>query len=199
VVIDGNLICAAGTTAGVDGALRVAAELRGPETAQLIQLHMQYAPEPPFNTGSPKTAPAAILERARQAVRQITEQRQRTAQRAAWRLHVRLAPAETRSSGERGRRTDVVELNGERQLTTTMQARIASPSKSGCLHRSRRPTGAAAERGIRPVFSEAAWNIVESVIIPWRAHSPAFGGSVTEQPPVFPVLTVKSACLSACY
>jgi cyclohexyl-isocyanide hydratase len=94
VVVDGNLICTAGVTAGIDGALRMAAELRGEEATQLVQLQMQYAPEPPFNSGTPTTAPAAILERARQGVRVISEQRQRTAQQAARRLGITLASAE---------------------------------------------------------------------------------------------------------
>lgn len=94
MVIDGNLICAAGVTAGIDGALRVAAELRGQEAAELIQLQMQYAPEPPFNSGTPTTAPAAVLQEAKQAVRAITEQRQRTAEQIARRLGVQLDSAE---------------------------------------------------------------------------------------------------------
>src|SRR3569833_2150539 len=88
VVTDGNLVCAAGVTAGIDGALQVAADLRGEEAAQLIQLQMQYAPEPPFNSGSPATAPAAILATARQAVQKISEQRRRTAERVAQRLGI---------------------------------------------------------------------------------------------------------------
>jgi cyclohexyl-isocyanide hydratase len=90
VVADGNLICAAGVTAGIDGALRVAAELRGDEVAQAIQLYMVYAPEPPFNSGSPETAPVAVLEQARLSARTITEQRERTARRAAARLGIDL-------------------------------------------------------------------------------------------------------------
>src|SRR5215470_2847224 len=65
VVVDGEYVFAAGVTAGIDGALLVAAALRGDEVAQAIQLHMQYAPEPPFNSGKPETAPAEILEKAR--------------------------------------------------------------------------------------------------------------------------------------
>ena len=65
VVVDGAWVFAAGVTAGIDGALRLAAELRGDEAAQAIQLHMVYAPEPPFDSGTPETAPAAILEQAR--------------------------------------------------------------------------------------------------------------------------------------
>ena len=83
VVVDGAWIFAAGVTAGIDGALRLAAELRGDEVAQAIQLHMAYAPEPPFDSGTPETAPAAILDEARWSVRAITAQRERTARRVA--------------------------------------------------------------------------------------------------------------------
>jgi cyclohexyl-isocyanide hydratase len=65
VVVDGAWVFAAGATAGIDGALRLAAELRGDEAAQAIQLYMAYAPEPPFDSGRPETAPAAILQQAR--------------------------------------------------------------------------------------------------------------------------------------
>jgi cyclohexyl-isocyanide hydratase len=83
VVIDGNFVFAGGVTAGIDGALRVAADLRGDEVAQSIQLYMQYAPEPPFNSGTPETAPPAVLAGARAAVKAITEQREATARRVA--------------------------------------------------------------------------------------------------------------------
>jgi len=75
-----------GVTSGIDGALRVAADLRGDEVAQGIQLAIAYAPEPPFNSGTPETAPPAVLERAKETMRQITEQRERTARRIAARL-----------------------------------------------------------------------------------------------------------------
>src|SRR5271155_403413 len=79
VVVDGSYVLAAGVTAGIDGALRLAAELRGDDVAQAIQLHMVYAPEPPFNSGRPETAPAVILQQARQSVRAITARREQTA------------------------------------------------------------------------------------------------------------------------
>jgi cyclohexyl-isocyanide hydratase len=88
VVVDGAWIFAAGVTAGIDGALRLAAELRGDEAAQAIQLHMVYAPEPPFNSGTPETPPAAILEQARRSVRAITAQREQTAHRIAAKLGI---------------------------------------------------------------------------------------------------------------
>ena len=83
VVVDGSYVFAAGVTAGIDGALRLAAELRGEEAAQAIQLHMAYAPEPPFNSGTPETAPPAILQQARRSVQGITAQREATARRVA--------------------------------------------------------------------------------------------------------------------
>jgi cyclohexyl-isocyanide hydratase len=83
VVLDGNWVFAAGVTAGIDGALRLAAELRGQAVAEAIQLYMVYAPEPPFNAGTPETAPPAILAQARQSVEPITAQRLATARRIA--------------------------------------------------------------------------------------------------------------------
>ena len=88
VVVDGAWVFAAGVTAGIDGALRLAAELRGDAAAEAIQLHMVYAPEPPFNSGTPETAPAAILEQARQSMRAITARREQTARRVAARLGI---------------------------------------------------------------------------------------------------------------
>lgn len=86
VVEDGALVTAAGVTAGIDGALTVAARLRGDEVAQLIQLTMAYAPEPPFDAGTPDRAPPAVLERARAAAADITARRTETARRIQGRL-----------------------------------------------------------------------------------------------------------------
>src|SRR5260370_28748311 len=88
VVVDGNWVFAAGVTAGIDGALRLAAQLRGDEAAQAIQLYMVYAPEPPFDSGTPETAPAAILAQAPNSVRGITAQREQTARRVAVPLRI---------------------------------------------------------------------------------------------------------------
>jgi cyclohexyl-isocyanide hydratase len=88
VVIDGNWIFAAGVTAGIDGALRLAAELRGDDVARAIQLYMQYAPEPPFDSGTPERAPGAILDQAKRAVADITAHREATARRVAARLGI---------------------------------------------------------------------------------------------------------------
>lgn len=91
VVEDGDMLFAAGVTAGIDGALRVAARLRGVEDAQLIQLAIEYAPEPPFDAGTPGTAPAPVVARARTATADITAKREATAERTAKRLGIELA------------------------------------------------------------------------------------------------------------
>jgi len=86
VVADGKFVFAAGVTAGIDGALQVAADLRGADVAQIIQLAIAYAPEPPFSSGTPEAAPPAILERARKSYSEVTAQREQTARRLAARL-----------------------------------------------------------------------------------------------------------------
>lgn len=88
VVIDGAWLFAAGVTAGIDGALRLAVELRGEEVARAIQLEMVYAPEPPFDSGTPETAPPEILQQARQVLRAITARREETARRVAAKLGI---------------------------------------------------------------------------------------------------------------
>jgi cyclohexyl-isocyanide hydratase len=61
VVVDGNLISAAGVTAGLDAALVLVSLLRGDAAAQEIQLAIEYAPNPVFHSGTPETAPAEVL------------------------------------------------------------------------------------------------------------------------------------------
>jgi len=99
VVVDGGWVLAAGVTAGIDGALRLAAELRGDEAAQAIQLHMVYAPEPPFDSGTPETAPATVLRQAQRAREDITAQREATARRVAARLGIDLSTGGNSGAG----------------------------------------------------------------------------------------------------
>jgi len=86
VVRDGNLLTGGGITAGIDFALVLAAELYGEARAQLVQLQLEYAPAPPFNAGSPSTAPAAVLAEARQLVAESFQVRSAVTQRAAQKL-----------------------------------------------------------------------------------------------------------------
>src|SRR6201987_394774 len=51
VVRAGNILTGGGVTAGIDFALTLAADLAGSETAQTIQLSLEYAPAPPFDAG----------------------------------------------------------------------------------------------------------------------------------------------------
>ncbi len=83
VVMDGDWVFAAGVTSGIDGALRLAAELRGEDAAKAIQLHMVYAPEPPFDSGTPATAPAAVLAEARRSYADVTARREAVTRRIA--------------------------------------------------------------------------------------------------------------------
>lgn len=55
-VRDGKFISGGGVTAGIDFALVMAAEIVGDIYAQSIQLNIEYAPDPPFASGSPDTA-----------------------------------------------------------------------------------------------------------------------------------------------
>src|SRR3954447_26034803 len=88
VVLDGKHLSAAGVTAGIDGALKLAALLCGDRVSQEIQLGLEYAPEPPFHSGTPKTAPPEVLEASRASVRPLTKAREATARRIAAKLGV---------------------------------------------------------------------------------------------------------------
>lgn len=88
VVVDGRHVSAAGVTAGIDGALTVAALLRGDFVAQQIQLMIEYAPDPAFDSGTPRTAPPEVLKAAREKGREILAERLETAIRVARRLEI---------------------------------------------------------------------------------------------------------------
>ncbi|KWO79569.1 DJ-1/PfpI family protein [Burkholderia ubonensis] len=84
VVRDGNLFTGGGVTAGIDFALTIAAELAGDEEAQAIQLELEYAPAPPFDAGSPDTAPAGVVTRVRErSAANLARRRQAIEQAAA--------------------------------------------------------------------------------------------------------------------
>ena len=68
VVRDGNLITAGGVTAGIDFGLTVVAELAGQAQAEAIQLALEYAPQPPFRSGTPDEAPPAVLATVRHSM-----------------------------------------------------------------------------------------------------------------------------------
>lgn len=90
VVVDGKLVTASGVTAGIDGALRVAALLRGDQVAQEIQLGIEYAPEPPFHSGTPATAPAKVRQAVETRISELTGNRLATARRVASKLGIQV-------------------------------------------------------------------------------------------------------------
>jgi cyclohexyl-isocyanide hydratase len=55
----------------------VAAHLFGEEAARAIQLMMEYDPAPPFDSGSPRTASAALVARITERMRKVQEERKR--------------------------------------------------------------------------------------------------------------------------
>ena len=61
VCVDRNRITGGGVTAGIDFALTLVSHLVDRQTAEMIQLRLEYNPAPPFNAGSPDTAPPEIL------------------------------------------------------------------------------------------------------------------------------------------
>lgn len=65
VVIDGNLMTAAGVTAGMDLALRLVARLRGEEYARFLELGAEYVPQPPLGAGTPDEAGPELTALAR--------------------------------------------------------------------------------------------------------------------------------------
>ena len=61
-VDDGNIVTAAGVSAGIDMALTLAARIAGDTVAQAIQLGIEYDPDPPFDSGSPEKAPSELVD-----------------------------------------------------------------------------------------------------------------------------------------
>ncbi len=83
VARDGNIITGGGVTAGIDFALTVLAEIAGAEIAQTIQLGLEYAPAPPFDSGRPELASPAVLARYESVRQKILTTRRAEAEAAA--------------------------------------------------------------------------------------------------------------------
>jgi putative intracellular protease/amidase len=86
VVRDGNIFTGGGVTAGIDLALTVIAEAAGEDAAQAVQLAIEYAPAPPFDSGRPETAPAAVLAGVQRVMDAAMADRRAAAEAAAARL-----------------------------------------------------------------------------------------------------------------
>jgi transcriptional regulator GlxA family with amidase domain len=83
---DGNVITGGGVTAGIDFALVMLAELAGQDYAEAIQLSLEYAPAPPFNSGRPELARPEVLALVKARLAQNAEVRTQTADQAAARF-----------------------------------------------------------------------------------------------------------------
>ncbi len=68
IVEDGKYMSAAGVSAGIDMALLLAARLTGESVAKAIQLSIEYDPQPPFDSGSPRTASKETIDMVRRAI-----------------------------------------------------------------------------------------------------------------------------------
>jgi cyclohexyl-isocyanide hydratase len=83
VVRDGNVITGGGVTAGIDMALTVMAEIAGADYAQVVQLAVEYAPEPPFDCGRPERARPEIVAAAQKRLDGVRSRRTEAVRRAA--------------------------------------------------------------------------------------------------------------------
>ena len=86
VCVDRNRVSGGGVTAGIDFALTLVSILVDRQTAEAIQLRLEYNPAPPFNAGSPDTAPPEILARAKDRIASSQQRRGEANRRAAARL-----------------------------------------------------------------------------------------------------------------
>jgi cyclohexyl-isocyanide hydratase len=92
VCVDRNRVTGGGVTAGIDFALTLVSLLADRQTAEAIQLRLEYNPAPPFNAGSPDTAPPEILAFMREKIAPSQARRAEKINRAAARL-AEAAPA----------------------------------------------------------------------------------------------------------
>jgi cyclohexyl-isocyanide hydratase len=83
IVRDGNVITGGGVTAGIDMALSVMSEIAGVDYAQTVQLALEYAPEPPFDSGRPERARPEIVAAALKRMDAGGAERSAAARRAA--------------------------------------------------------------------------------------------------------------------
>ena len=75
-VRDGRFFTGGGVTAGIDMALALMAEVAGADYAQAVQLLIEYAPEPPFDSGRPELAPPNVLQQVQQTLKRLSGPRQ---------------------------------------------------------------------------------------------------------------------------
>ena len=90
VVVDGNVVTGAGVVSGIDFALRLAVILDGEQVARELQLQIEYDPDPPFDCGSPKKVPPAMLQTVKARGAKLSEERRVVAARVGRKLGVQV-------------------------------------------------------------------------------------------------------------
>jgi cyclohexyl-isocyanide hydratase len=70
VCIDRNRLTGGGVTAGIDLGITVAGQWAGESMGRVIELILEYAPQPPYGTGRPELADPQTLATARAALQQ---------------------------------------------------------------------------------------------------------------------------------
>ncbi len=88
VVVDGKFVTGGGVTAGIDFALTLMAMIRGEEHAKLVQLMLEYDPQPPFLSGSPENADQHIVRRVRELTSRSQVERQAKVSAASEKLRI---------------------------------------------------------------------------------------------------------------
>jgi putative intracellular protease/amidase len=68
VVEQGKIVTAAGVSSGIDMALTLVARMTHVEVAKAVQLGIEYDPEPPFDSGSTKTASQETIDLVRATI-----------------------------------------------------------------------------------------------------------------------------------
>jgi cyclohexyl-isocyanide hydratase len=73
---------------GLDGSFKVASILRSEAVAEEIQLDIEYAPEPPFHSGTPETASPEVIRAFFEKYGSVKKSREDEACRLAIKLGV---------------------------------------------------------------------------------------------------------------
>lgn len=74
-VVDRNRVTGGGVTAGIDFALTLIALIRGEAHARMVQLALEYDPQPPFDSGSPAQAGPEIVAAYQRRVQMLAPTR----------------------------------------------------------------------------------------------------------------------------
>jgi cyclohexyl-isocyanide hydratase len=86
VVIDRNRMTGGGVTAGVDFGLVLLSQLRGEETGKRQQLMLEYAPQPPYDTGEPSLAGPELVMQVRTIMKPLGDKIRTATEEAVQRL-----------------------------------------------------------------------------------------------------------------